>query len=239
MPQSRSKMVSLGKLTAGIAHEINNPLMIVTGNIEHLQRLSKFESTPKETIAKISKATTSASFRIAKIVETLMSTTESSREKVLSKIDILDVIDKIIQHLKSTPLWDNVDISIDSNRHTGDFLLDGDAAQIQLLFSHVIKNAFFAAKNNTPSWVRIALNNTDHSIIVAISNAGPPIDSEMHEKIFEPFYTTKENGDGTGLGLSISRSICEAHGGNISIDTESENTCFIIELEKESLWEAC
>jgi C4-dicarboxylate-specific signal transduction histidine kinase len=101
----------------------------------------------------------------------------------------------------------------------------------QAMFS-IIKNADEAVMKSDPKdrWIRISFTSTAEKIVIKIINGGRIIDPKVRQKIFQPFFTTKEVGEGTGLSLSIAKGIFREHGGDITLQESAEYTCFLLEL---------
>jgi signal transduction histidine kinase len=102
--------------------------------------------------------------------------------------------------------------------------------QIAQVLLNLIRNSCDAIERGAEKWIRIAVTRLPDSIEISVSDSGRGIPENVREKIFQPFFTTKEVGRGTGLGLSVSKGIVEAHGGTITLDTKSTHTRFVVTL---------
>ncbi len=121
-----------------------------------------------------------------------------------------------------------VDLQLDSQ--DGFIEIECRPAQICQVLLNLIMNANDAISNLKEKWIKIQVHKDENTAEIRITDSGNGIPEAVSEKMFQPFYTTKEIGKGTGLGLSISKGIIEHHGGNLSLETNSKNTCFIITI---------
>ena len=102
--------------------------------------------------------------------------------------------------------------------------------QISQVFLNLFSNSYDAVEHLSERWIQIDCAKNENFLILRIIDSGSGIPNEIQEKIFQPFYTTKEIGRGTGLGLSISNTIINNHKGKFTIDNNFPNTCFIVSL---------
>ncbi len=221
------KLASLGKLAAGVAHEINNPLTgILTNSSLLLEDLS--ETDPKrEDVEVIVKET----IRCREIVKRLLDFAKQiAPQKKLTNINTL--IENIILLVRNQTSFRNIKIEKNLSSDIPDIMIDPD--QVQQVFINIILNASEAMTRGGELTIDSKMDSNGNSIVVSIKDTGPGIPEHLHEKIFDPFFTTKEQG--TGLGLSISYGIIEQHGGTINLETEiAKGTTFTIQLPIDSL----
>ncbi|MBM3298300.1 MAG: HAMP domain-containing protein, partial [Candidatus Aminicenantes bacterium] len=217
------KLASLGKLAAGIAHEINNPL----GGILIYSHLT-LEDTPKDSPArdnlkKIVKETT----RCKTIVRGLL---EFARPKdpEMTLAHIPDVIERTLSILERQALFQNITV----RREYGLLpRLVVDASQLQQVFMNVIINAAEAMRGSGTLTIRASADEAAGWLRLEFIDTGHGIKPEDRERLFEPFFTTKQVGQGTGLGLAISYSIVKKHNGDIQVRSEpGRGAAFIILL---------
>ena len=218
------KLASLGKLSAGVAHEINNPL----GGILIYSHLL-LEDTPKDNphysnLKKIIKETS----RCKDIVKGLL---EFARPKdpEMSHLDINAIMEKSLYIIEGQSMFQNVVIE----KHLAGDLprIVGDGAQLQQVFMNIILNAVEAMDNDGTLTLRTGLSGAGRFIDIQFSDTGHGIQEEDIKRLFEPFFTTNEVGKGTGLGLAISYSIIRKHQGNIEVSSgEGEGATFTVKL---------
>jgi signal transduction histidine kinase len=223
------KLASLGQLTDGAFHEILNPLNIISGNIQILQKIE--DLSPK--VSKCLKSMKEQSERIAGIVNGLLQFSRHN-EYERKKIDINSVMDGVINLLQYELNLN--DINVVKKLFKKNTFIYGNEEQISQVFYNMIANSRDAMENGgTLEVITDIKNREDDSdkknrfVEIKIRDTGCGIDSNDIDKVFDPFFTTKETGKGTGLGLSLSYGIIEDHGGNISVKSdEGKGTLFCI-----------
>jgi two-component system NtrC family sensor kinase len=218
------KLASLGKLAAGIAHEINNPL----GGIliySHLLLEDLDENSPHyENLKKIVKETS----RCKDIVKGLLEFARP-KEPEMSLIDINDTVERSLSIMEGQALFQNIKIKKSFASELPKIV--ADSAQLQQVFMNIILNAAEAMDGNGILRLSTSLNGGGALIEVKFSDTGHGIKEEDKKRLFEPFFSTKEVGKGTGLGLAISYSIIQKHKGKIEVQSELEKgSTFIVKL---------
>jgi two-component system NtrC family sensor kinase len=218
------KLASIGKLAAGVAHEINNPL----GGILIYSHLI-LEDTPKgsphcENLKKIVRETT----RCKEIVKGLLDFARP-KEPQMVPTDIHELLDKCLALMESHALFQNIHIE---KSYTPAFpRIIADSGQLQQVFMNIILNAAEAMNGNGTLTLRTSLDPARQEAAVEISDTGHGIKEEDKRRLFEPFFTTKEVGKGTGLGLAISYGIVKKHQGTIDVRSEAgQGAAFTVRL---------
>jgi PAS domain S-box-containing protein len=221
---SSEKMASLGKLAAGIAHEINNPL----GGIliySSLMMEDLPEGDPKRgDLARIVQETS----RCKDIVKSLLEFARQTEPK-MEPTDINRAITDGLFFLENQALFHNIKII----KNLDPFLpfVRGNASQLKQVLINIIVNAAEAMHGNGAFTITSYPSPDRKGIILEFTDTGEGISEENLTRIFDPFFTTKEVGKGTGLGLATSYGIIEDHGGRISVRSKvGEGTTFTIEL---------
>ena len=222
------KLASIGKLAAGVAHEINNPL----GGIliySHLLLEDTNKNSPYyENLEKIVKETT----RCKEIVNGLLEFARP-KEPETSLTDINKIIEKSLSLLKSQALFQNIEIR--KNYSYSLPLLVADNAQLQQVFVNIILNAVDAMEGKGVLTLKTAQDEKGEFINIYIQDTGHGINEEDKIRLFEPFFSTKEVGAGTGLGLSISYSLIQKHQGTIEVESKKgKGSTFIVRLPLKS-----
>jgi two-component system NtrC family sensor kinase len=217
------KLATLGQLAAGIAHEINNPL----GGIvmySHMLREDLVKEQNRENVEKIAREAD----RCKTIVKGLLDFARQTKpERTESNIN--HVLNEVIALLEQQAIFHNIEIVRDQSPSIP--LIEVDVGQMQEVFMNLILNAAQAMDGEGTLTTRTGLTKDGSYVEVAISDTGPGIPPDKVDKIFEPFYTTKEVGRGTGLGLSIAYGIVERHHGSIDVESSvGEGTTFIVRL---------
>jgi len=206
------KLASLGKLAAGIAHEINNPLGGILIYSSLLLEDANKKDREYENLEKIVKETT----RCKKIVKGLLEFARP-RDPEMTETNVNDTIDNALGLLKSQAIFQNIEI----RKHYSTLSsIIADRSQLQQVFINIILNAVDAMGGSGVLTLRTYPSGSDGFINVSIGDTGHGIREEDKSKLFEPFFSTKEEGVGTGLGLSISYSIIQKHHGTIEVQSE-------------------
>lgn len=244
-----AKMVSLGQLVAGVAHELNNPIGFIYSNMAHLKdysdRLVKLIDTAEKTPQKLSKEKETLEFDY--ILEDMPRLIRSCEDGARRTRDIVLGL-RNFSRLDEAKVKE-VDLE-ESIRNTLD-LLSGElktrvhvhtefaqvppikcfASQVNQVFMNILSNASQAIGEKGDIWVK-SWQDSDN-VYISIRDSGPGIPKDVLEKIFDPFFTTKPVGQGTGLGLSISYGIIRRHGGDIRVQTKPDQGAeFVVSLPK-------
>ncbi len=226
----QDKLAALGKMAAGIAHEINNPLAVIgekAGWMEDLLADEEFKDSEnyKEFAASIEKIAEHVD-RARKITHSMLGFARRMEPR-LDDVEINTVLDRTIEMLINHARINNIEIK---KRYTDHLpVIASDESQLQQVFMNLINNAIDAIGSDGK--IEIQTKRNDQWLVIAIHDNGPGIPKSVVKKIFDPFYTTKPNGKGTGLGLSISYRIIEKMGGNITVDSkEGEGATFTVSL---------
>ncbi|HEY1130973.1 MAG TPA: ATP-binding protein, partial [Roseateles sp.] len=231
------KMASLGRLVAGVAHELNNPISFVLGNVHALTRYSERlrdylgavheGRTPAELQAMRTK------LRVTHILDDLPSLLEGTLEGAQRTADIVNGLKRfsavdpetrqevdLNQVVDRAVLWVSKGTPRDLKLHWqpgAPRLVKGNAGQLQQVVMNLLQNALdaMAEQSSRSPELRIEIEESGTQVHLRVEDNGPGISQDDLSRIFEPFFTTKAVGKGTGLGLSISYGIVEQHGGTL------------------------
>lgn len=220
-----AKLASLGEISAGIAHEINNPLFIVTGTVNLLPRYINDQQKFNDKIAGINKACN----RINKIISSLKKFSGSGEKVSFIPVSLSQTINESFALISAKASDSNVRLT--QNVTTNSQILC-DEIEIEQVIINLISNSIDAIKDLEDKWINVSLFERNSSVILQVTDSGNGIPKNVKEKLFDPFFTTKKLGEGTGLGLSISKGILDTHKATISVLDDSKNTCFEICFEK-------
>jgi two-component system NtrC family sensor kinase len=218
------RLAMIGRLAAGIAHEINNPLGGIMLFSSLLLKKAPPESIERENLERIS----NEAKRCQKIVHGLLDFSRQRSPKIESN-DIREVIEKTLGLIENQAMFQNIEVVKD---YAADCpAVQADASQMQQVFINIIINAVEAMKGQGKLTISTRTADQAKAVQISITDTGCGISPENLDRLFEPFFTTREVGKGTGLGLSISRGIVENHGGTIWASSRiGEGSTFFIRI---------
>ncbi len=222
---ANAKLASLGEMSAGIAHEINNPLAIIEGSVD---LLTKFLNHPEKLKSKI-EAIKKSTQRISRIVVGLKKFSRSGSSVDVEPQSLVSIIKEAIILSDSKSKRHSTSITMDAK--TDAFILCNEV-EIEQVLINLINNSIDAVKNNTEKWIKISVFQDQDAVVLRVIDSGKGIPESIRTKLFEPFFTTKKVGQGTGLGLSISKGILDEHKATIAVLESSSNTCFEIKFPR-------
>ena len=227
-----SKMAALGKMAAGIAHEVNNPLAVIKEKVGWLKDLlSEEDVAASENFSEFSDALNKIENHVerAKKVTHRLLGFARRMEPTEEKVDINKVLSDTLSFLENDARYKNIAIKTSYAPTLPPTL--SDSAQIQQVFLNILNNAIDAIGKDGEIQINTSSSSKDKEIAVCIHDNGPGMPNDVLSRIFDPFFTTKEVGHGTGLGLSISYTIVEKLGGRIMVASEvGKGTTFTIYL---------
>ncbi len=217
----RERLSTLGEMSAGIAHELRNPMAVISGYTKILSR--KVDGGMLPAVEAISKEVAV----MDRIIADFLSFAKQ-RELVLTEVDLPGLIKGCVKAVME---------GVEGVRMVEDTemlpLIKADEVQLRQSFTNLLQNAVESMPEG--GVVRIS-GAVQDSLVISVSDTGHGIAEDIRDKIFLPFYTTKERG--TGLGLSIVHKIVVSHGGTIEVASSGEGTTFIVKLPKEIILQA-
>ncbi len=222
------KLATLGELTTGVAHELNNPLNnigLFVGNAVDLIELAVTEKGQivgelRHAMQQVSKAT-----EIISHLRTFGRAAPVSREP----ISLRQVIERALSLMREQLRLRDIDVTVELGPEEPVVL--GNAIQLEQVFINLLTNARDAVADSARKAIRISGSARSGEVEVALADTGHGIPAGLERRIFDPFFTTKEVGKGTGLGLSITYGIIKEHGGTISVvSPPGEGATFLINL---------
>jgi PAS domain S-box-containing protein len=218
----KEKIASLGLLTSGIAHEINNPLNFIKTGLYSLQNLSENEQMLKgkynieETRLKVIKGMEDGVARIHEIVKTINHFNKSSN-LTDENCYINKIIDNCIYILNHETIGK---INIVKNYDNPELIIKGNDGKLHQLFLNILKNSIQAINKKGNIVISTKSDKNEKKLLIEIEDNGQGITEKAKKRIFEPFFTTKESAEGSGLGLFIAYQIIKEHKGEIFVDSE-------------------
>lgn len=231
-----AKLTALGEMAGGIAHEINNPLAVIDGHAYRCQRIVEAPTLDKTRLAEAVEKIRSTVERIKKIVSSLRTLSRNTELDTYEKVDIREVLQDVLGLIGERTRNHGISLEVVEDLVCPSFVL-AQRVSLAQVFLNLVSNAFDAVDGQDGGYIRIEIKSIPNEVLVRVCDSGPGVPESIILKIFDPFFTTKQVGKGTGLGLSLSKTIVEKHGGQIGIDKNYKDTCFIVRLPSaESPW---
>jgi two-component system NtrC family sensor kinase len=221
------KIASLGRLSAGVAHEINNPLAGILIYAELLERDMDPALAGREYVKEIINQT----MRCQQIVNRLL---EFSRQSIVQRtlVDLNTVVDRVVELILHQALFHDIEVVRHLDPELPQFM--GDPGQLQQVLTNLLINAADALQGQGTITITTRPGPDNEGAVLTFADTGPGMPAYIRERIFEPFFTTKPVGKGTGLGLSIVYSVIQRHGGTIEVESRpGAGTTFTIRLPQD------
>lgn len=226
------KLAALGQLSGGIAHEINNPLTILSGRIRIISILYKRNQLDEERLEKEINSIVRLIYRIESIVNTLRTFSEDDYMADFKIIDFGSVVSEAVIAFKD--LFDTKNITFSNKLEGRSCFVSGNSNLLERAVFNLIKNSYGEIKDSDHPWIEIDVEeNSDHDFfVVNLTDSGYGIPDPIANKLMEPFFTTKKVGEGTGLGLSLTQNILSMHRGKLKYNAKNQNTQFQLYFPK-------
>lgn len=215
------KLTNVGKIAAGMAHELNTPLGSIILSAEHIMEVVEDQELAREASRIKSRAE-----HCSMVVKELLGYVRQD-DQVLRKYSLLSIVNKVVDLVSSDMKRRDIELIVMDAE--GDAILECNENQIEQLLFNLIANASYAIDKDGRIDISFRRDPLLHRLYVLIKDSGSGITPENIPKIFDPFFTTKPGAQGTGLGLALCKKIVLAHGGDISVKSEvGEGTTFEI-----------
>jgi PAS domain S-box-containing protein len=227
---SASKMSALGEMAGGLAHEINNPVAIIHGNAALLRQLALSGEMDATLMAHTAEVIETTATRIAKITRSLRAFARDGDQDPFERVKLKAVVEETVEFCRERFLGHGINFIIEPIDPALE--LRCRPVQISQVLLNLLNNAHDAVEKGKASWIRVAVIGTYEQVELSVTDSGSGIAPDLRDKIFQPFFTTKEVGRGTGLGLSVAKGIVESHEGTLLVDTQSPNTRFVMKLPR-------
>jgi C4-dicarboxylate-specific signal transduction histidine kinase len=226
------KLATLGELTTGVAHELNNPLNnigLFVGNAIDLIALGTADTDPEVILRELH----STMQQVRKATEIISHLRTFGRAAPVSfePLDILHVIERSISLMKEQLRLRQIEVQLHFPPEA--LFVFGNAIQLEQVFINLLANARDALANAPVKLITITCKAEQEQVVLRFCDTGPGIPAELAQRIFDPFFTTKEVGAGTGLGLSITYGIIKDHQGTITVEHHpGDGAHFLIHLPR-------
>lgn len=225
-----AKMSALGQMAGGLAHEIINPLAIIHGNAILLKQLAKRNALEMQSLLESAKVIEQTSDRISKIVKSLRAFARDVVQDPFQTVSVASIVTETAELCRDRFQRHAIDFQVEPI--AADLEIECRPVQISQVLLNLLNNAFDAVEKLPNPWIKIAVNADDTHPKIIVTDSGPGIPAAIHDKLFQPFFTTKDVGKGTGLGLSVSNGIVETHAGSLMLDVSQPHTSFVVQLPK-------
>lgn len=218
------KMAELGRISAGVVHELNAPLSVITSAAQMILREDDLPDFVREMVGRIS----SEAQRLSQLTRGLLNF--SSHDDSGGESDVSLTIDFVLDFVgfeaaqRAVTVKRQLDYSLP--------VVGINSNSLKQILLNIIMNALQAMETVGGTLQVESLSTPDRKVQIVISDSGPGMDETTVSKIFEPYFTTKTNGEGTGLGLFVTRTLVEQEGGYIEVENRSgEGACFRITFD--------
>jgi C4-dicarboxylate-specific signal transduction histidine kinase len=226
-----SKLAALGEMAGGVAHEINNPLQILSLSNEQMRMLLMNDdlNLSRSECEKLCDQMESTIDRVTDIVKGMKLISRDGHQDAYESLNLKEVVEDTLSLCREKFHNHGVKLYFYEDQGINDLVM-AQKVRLSQVILNLLNNAFDAIQPNSSKIIRVYLGKTksDH-VSLSVSDNGAGVPEELIDKVFQPFFTTKDIGKGTGLGLSISKGIIEQHNGNFFIDKE-DHSKFVIEL---------
>lgn len=206
------KMAELGRISAGVVHELNAPLSVISSAAQLILREEDLSLFVREMVERIN----SESQRLSRLTRGLLGF--GSHDEHLCELDVNVTISFILDFITYEAARRGVRVLRYLDHQLPLVTIDGNALKQVLL--NIVMNALQAMEGDGGRLMVESAGLDDHTVVIRVSDTGPGIPSEIQGKIFDPYFTTKQQGEGTGLGLFVSRRLMESLGGQIKVSSE-------------------
>ena len=229
---STSKLVALGEMAGGVAHEINTPLNAILLCADQIQSSLRDDTVDKQEMLEMSGLISETAQRIAKIVRGLKSFARDGSKEDLEDTDAEMLVDETLSLCRQRMEQNGVKLNFVKPAYP--IVMNCRSIQIGQVILNLLNNSFDAVIGTVDPWIKLEIKSDGQIVYFEVTDSGPGLPAEVRARLFQPFFTTKEFGKGTGIGLSISKGIIESHHGEILVDDTSPNTKFVVAIPLDS-----
>jgi two-component sensor histidine kinase/CheY-like chemotaxis protein len=225
-----TRLAEMGRLTASVAHEVNNPLTAILGCAENIELMLSQSQMDREVLRRHILEILKNAHRASDVIKRMGQM--SRRENIhMDVIDIAELSLNAVEYMKNQMRELGAEFQFEFSRPIP---VQCDSTQVEQIIINIVSNALHAVANNpSAKKIKISFESNEDLHMVKIWNNGPVIPKDVQAKLMAPFFTDKVNDEGTGLGLSISRTIMHAHNGELNfISNDKYGTEFVLEFPR-------
>lgn len=219
-----SRLVALGEMASGIAHEIRNPLAAIQLAASHIVDRPDDPTTVRALAERVQRIV----IRTDRIIDALRSFSRDASGDPFTEKQVARVVGEALELCGKRFADHGVELKV--GEIPSAMVIDCRSVQLSQVLVNLLGNAYDAVATTQAPWVRIEADALDGWLELSVTDSGGGIPEKARQRLFEPFFTTKGPDRGTGLGLSLSKSIVEAHHGTLELDTDCAHTRFVIRV---------
>jgi signal transduction histidine kinase len=224
------KMALLGEMAAGIAHEINSPLATIKNLSEQMREVAAEPQLDHGLLKVQAVKVEETVLRISQIIHGLKVFSREGKRDAFQVVNVAELFNETLLLCSERLKHSEVKVSILTEARN--LNISGRRTEISQVLLNLLSNSADAIKAIPEKWITISALEVGEHVEIRVTDSGAGIPEEVRAKIFQPFFTTKEEGQGTGIGLNVSRRIIESHGGELEVDITCTNTCFVARIPK-------
>ena len=225
-----SRLASLGEMAANIAHEINNPLTILSFCSKKIAWFVEQDDFNKERLDHFSKMISRTILRMVRTVEGLKKLSRDAQNDDTTPVSVKDIIQGVNDTCCFSIAYKGINFETGLDDNTNEIKVKCREVQVSQILVNLLNNSVEAIRKDESPWIKLDVLQEGEHLNISVEDSGNGISKEIEDKIFEPFYTTKDIGVGTGLGLSISAKMARENDGELYLDRQSSNTKFVLKL---------
>ncbi|WPU63668.1 sensor histidine kinase [Peredibacter starrii] len=225
----QSKYAELGMMSAGIAHEINNPLAVIQARTTQLLRIHQNPEKQKD-LGDGLQQILHTSERINRTIQGVREFIHQDEKGPQTDVDLKTLVDDVLAFCGQRMKNHGINLRFYGLEN---YSVVGNKIQLEQVILNLLNNSFDAIEYLPDKWIEISAQQSNDHVQIFVKDSGPGIPPEIAARIMEPFYSTKDLGKGTGLGLALARGIVEKHGGTLIYLEETSHTTFLIDLPAE------
>ncbi len=227
--ENAARLATLGAMAGGIAHEIKNPLAVISAGAQHLHEYFSLHEPLEQQYPRIAASIVRNVDRMDDIVRALQSISREAAADPFRSASVRRIVDDAVELCHYRFKKGNIALNLGE---ICDAELQCRPSQLSQVLLNLLNNAYDAVENLPEKWVNLTAKAEADAVVFAVMDSGSGIPPDHCNLVFTPFFTTKKEGRGIGLGLSISRDIVEAHHGAIEVDSSCPNTCLLVRIPK-------
>lgn len=225
-----AKMQELGSITAAVAHEVNNPLAVLSMSLGNLDTMAAAENIPqvyRQELSRMSESSNRMVVRITKVVKSLLAYARDSNDEPMAPVMARQVVEDLMYMCKASLTLKQVSLEFGELQDVAFMARSSEITQILL---NLVNNAADALKDNDKKIIRIKYVVRGHLGFFHVEDNGPGIPDHLKSHVMQKPFTTKEKGEGTGLGLGICKMLAERNNGGLTYERDETTTSFILRL---------